>query len=182
MEKKLTLPLSWEDIDDLHAGDSVLLTGYTYTGRDQAHKRLVACMDEDRPLPVDIRNAAIYYVGPAPASPGHAVGPAGPTTSYRMDAFAPRLMDSGLKVMIGKGQRNQAVKDAIIRNHCVYFAAIGGAAALLSSHIVNSEVLAYDDLGPEAIHRFELKDFPVTVAFDCHGGDLYKEGPEKYRK
>ncbi len=179
---RITLPLTDEDISGLHAGDSVLITGSIITGRDAAHKRLYELIGKGGELPVNIRNEVIYYVGPAPAKPGHAVGPAGPTSSYRMDKYSPALLDLGLKAMIGKGARTQPVIDAIVRNGAVYFAAIGGAAALISRSIKSSEVLAYEDLGTEAIYRFEVVDFPAVVAVDSTGRDVYKEGAERYRE
>lgn len=172
MAKKITLPLTDEVIKDLKAGDSVLISGSMLTGRDAAHKRLFELIEKGEPLPVDIRGEIIYYVGPAPAKPGHAVGPAGPTSSYRMDKYAPALLDRGLKGMIGKGARNKEVIDSMIRNGCVYFAAIGGAAALISRSIKKSETLAYEDLGTEAIYRFYVEDFPAIVAIDSNGNSI----------
>lgn len=179
---KITLPLTDNDIQELHAGDSVLISGSLITGRDAAHKRLYELIENGEKLPVDIKGEIIYYVGPAPAKPGHAVGPAGPTSSYRMDKYSPILLDLGLKGMIGKGARTQPVIDAIVRNKGIYFAAIGGAAALISKSIKSSEILAYDDLGTEAIYRFVIEDFPAVVAVDSLGNDVYKFGAEKYRK
>ena len=176
----LNLPLSESDILPLRAGDAVELSGTVYTGRDAAHKRLTAALERGEALPIQLEGAGIYYVGPAPALPGQAVGAAGPTTSYRMDAYAPALIEHGLKFMIGKGDRSDKVIEAMFKYGCVYFAAIGGAAALLSKHIVSSKVIAYDDLGTEAIHEFELKDFPVFVAIDAYGNDLYREGPKRF--
>lgn len=178
---KIRLPLTDDDIKELHAGDSVLISGSLITGRDAAHKRLYELIEKEKSLPVDIKGEVIYYVGPAPAKPGHAVGPAGPTSSYRMDKYSPVLLDLGLKGMIGKGARTQPVIDAIVRNKGVYFAAIGGAAALISRSIKSSEVLAYEDLGTEAIYRFVIEDFPAVVAVDSFGNDVYKFGAEKYR-
>lgn len=172
MAKKITLPLTDETIKDLKAGDSVLITGSMLTGRDAAHKRLYELLENGEKLPVDIDGEVIYYVGPAPAKPGHAVGPAGPTSSYRMDKYAPSLLDRGLKGMIGKGARNQAVIDSMIKNGCVYFAAIGGAAALISNSIKKMETLAYEDLGTEAIYRFYVEDFPAIVAIDSKGNSV----------
>ncbi len=172
MAKKITLPLTDETIKDLKAGDSVLITGSMLTGRDAAHKRLYELLENGEKLPVDIDGEVIYYVGPAPAKPGHAVGPAGPTSSYRMDKYAPALLDRGLKGMIGKGARNQAVIDSMIKNGCVYFAAIGGAAALISNSIKKMETLAYEDLGTEAIYRFYVEDFPAIVAIDSKGNSV----------
>lgn len=167
------LPLDEETARSLRAGDVVLLSGTLYTGRDAAHKRLIALLDEGRPLPFDIRDQTIYYVGPAPASPGHAVGAAGPTSSYRMDAYTPRLLDLGLRGMIGKGLRSEAVIASMKKNGAVYFGAVGGAAALIARSIVRSEIVAYEDLGTEAIHRFEVKDFPALVLIDSLGSSLY---------
>lgn len=179
---KIILPLTDDDIKELHAGDSVLISGSLITGRDAAHKRLYELIEKGEKLPVNIKGEVIYYVGPAPAKPGHAVGPAGPTSSYRMDKYSPILLDLGLKGMIGKGARTQAVIDAIVRNKGIYFAAIGGAAALISRSIKSSKVLAYEDLGTEAIYRFVIEDFPAVVAVDSFGNDVYKFGAEKYRK
>lgn len=182
MSKKITLPLTEEAIKDLKAGDSVLLSGTILTGRDAAHKRLFELIQNGEELPVDLKGELIYYVGPAPAKPGYAVGPAGPTSSYRMDKYAPSLLDLGLKGMIGKGARNKEVIDAIVRNSCVYFAAIGGAAALIAKSIVSEEMLCYEDLGTEAIRRYTVKDFPCIVAIDCEGNNVYETEPLKYRK
>lgn len=180
--KKITLPLTDEQIDTLKAGDSVLLSGSLITGRDAAHKRLFELAEKGEEFPVDIKGETIYYVGPAPAKPGYAVGPAGPTSSYRMDKYAPTLMDLGLKAMIGKGARNQQVIDAIVRNHGVYFAAIGGAAALIAKSIKSEELLCYEDLGTEAIRRYEIEDFPCIVVIDSQGNNVYETEPPKYRK
>ena len=174
MVKKITLPLTDEAIKNLKAGDSVLITGTMLTGRDAAHKRLFELIEKGENMPVDISGEVIYYVGPAPAKPGHAVGPAGPTSSYRMDKYTPILLDKGLKGMIGKGKRRKEVKDAMIKNGAVYFAAVGGAGAILSKSIRESEVIAYDDLGTEAIRRLYVEDFPVIVVIDCNGNDLYE--------
>lgn len=179
--KKITLPLTDEQIDTLKAGDSVLLSGSLITGRDAAHKRLFELAQKGEEFPVDITGETIYYVGPAPAKPGYAVGPAGPTSSYRMDKYAPTLMDLGLKAMIGKGARNQQVIDAIVRNHGVYFAAIGGAAALIAKSIKSEELLCYEDLGTEAIRRYEIEDFPCIVVIDSEGNNVYETEPPKYR-
>lgn len=167
--KRITLPLTDETIRDLHAGDSVLITGSMLTGRDAAHKRLYELIEKGEPLPVDIDGEVIYYVGPAPAKPGHAVGPAGPTSSYRMDKYTPALLDRGLKGMIGKGERSQEVIDSMVKNGVVYFGAIGGAAALISKSIKKVETLAYEDLGTEAIYRFYVEDFPAIVVIDSYG-------------
>ena len=184
MSQTLTLTTQQlpEQVGTLSAGDRVLLSGTIYTARDAAHKRLYALLQEGKDLPVDIRGQVIYYVGPAPAKPGYAVGPAGPTSSYRMDAYTPALLDLGLKGMIGKGARSAPVVDAIIRNRGVYFAAIGGAAALIARSIVKEELLCYEDLGTEAIRRYTVKDFPAIVAIDSLGNNLYETEMKKYRK
>lgn len=176
----LQLPLKDEDILSLRAGDSVLLTGHLYTARDAAHKRLVELVDAGKPLPFDIKNETIYYVGPAPAPPGHAVGSAGPTTSYRMDAYTPKLLELGLKGMIGKGKRSDEVIEAIKKHSALYFGATGGAAALISKSIISSEIVAYPDLGAEAIRRFTVKNFPVIVLIDCLGNNQYDIGKKQY--
>ncbi|MBQ4619565.1 MAG: Fe-S-containing hydro-lyase [Clostridia bacterium] len=177
---RVNLPLDKEQLKTLRAGDTVLLSGVMYTSRDAAHKRLVACLEEGRPLPFDIKNQLIYYVGPCPASPGHAVGSAGPTTSYRMDAYTPQLLKAGLLGMMGKGKRNDKVVEAMKETGAVYFGAVGGAAALISQRILSAEVIAYEDLGAEALHRFEVKDFPAVVLIDSLGNNVYVEGPKKY--
>lgn len=179
--KKLALPLTPDEAANLRAGDTALLTGHLYTGRDAAHKRLAALIEKGEPLPFDIAGETIYYVGPAPARPGSAVGSAGPTTSYRMDAYTPPLLALGLRAMIGKGMRSKAVIDAMKACGAVYFGATGGAAALIARSIVKSEVVCYEDLGAEAIHRFEVKDFPVVVLIDSLGNNLYETGPAAYR-
>jgi len=181
MVKKVTLPLTDETLKDLKAGDNILLTGVIYVGRDAAHKRMVVALDQGKPLPFDIRGQTIYFMGPSPAKPGQPIGAAGPTTSGRMDAYSPRLIAEGLKGMIGKGMRSQAVKDAMKEYKAVYLAAIGGAGALIAKSIKKSEVIAYEELGAEAILRLEVEDFPVTVVNDIYGGDLYQEGKAKYR-
>lgn len=180
MTKRITLPITDEDIENLHAGDSVLLSGSIITGRDAAHKRLYELLQQGKELPVDIKGEIIYYVGPAPAKPPYAVGPAGPTSSYRMDKYTPALLDRGMKGMIGKGARSQEVIDAIVRNHCVYFAAIGGAAALIAKSIKSEELLCYEDLGTEAIRRYEIENFPCIVVIDSKGNNLYTSEPPKY--
>ena len=180
--KKITLPLTDEQIDTLKAGDSVLLTGTMITGRDAAHKRLYELVQKGEALPVEINGETIYYVGPAPAKPGYAVGPAGPTSSYRMDKYAPVLLDLGLKGMVGKGARNQDVIDAIIRNHAVYFAAIGGAAALIAKSIKKTEPICYEDLGTESVRRYYVEDFPCIVAIDAQGNNVYETEPKKYNE
>jgi len=182
MPKRVTLPLDDETIQDLRAGDSVLLSGVVYVARDAAHKRMVEAMDSGRDLPFDIRGQAIYFMGPTPARPGQVIGSAGPTTSGRMDAYSPRLIAKGLKGMIGKGARSPAVKDAMKEHKAVYFAAIGGAGALLSKSIKKAKVVAYEDLGAEAIRQLEIEDFPVTVVNDIYGGDLYQEGKARYKR
>ncbi|MBQ5397936.1 MAG: Fe-S-containing hydro-lyase [Ruminococcus sp.] len=179
--KKLTLPLTDEQISNLKAGDSVLLTGEMITGRDAAHKRFFELAQKGESLPVDIKGETIYYVGPAPAKEGYAVGPAGPTSSYRMDKYAPTLLDMGLKGMVGKGARNKEVIDAIVRNHAVYFAAIGGAAALIAKSIKKTEPVCYEDLGTESVRRYFVEDFPCIVAVDAEGNDVYELGAKKYR-
>ena len=172
MAKKITLPLTDEAIAELKAGDSVLITGSMLTGRDAAHKRLFELIEQGKPLPVDISGEVIYYVGPAPAKPGHAVGSAGPTSSYRMDKYTPVLLDRGLKGMIGKGARSEEVIESMKKNGVIYFAAIGGAAALISRSIKKIETLAYEDLGTEAIYRFYVEDFPAIVAIDAKGNSI----------
>ncbi|MGN0487924.1 MAG: Fe-S-containing hydro-lyase [Ruminococcus sp.] len=180
--KKLTLPLTDEQIENLKAGDSVLLSGTMITGRDAAHKRLYELAQKGEDFPVDIKGETIYYVGPAPAKPGYAVGPAGPTSSYRMDKYAPTLMDMGLKAMVGKGERNKEVVDAIVRNHGVYFAAIGGAAALIAKSIKSEKLLCYEDLGTEAIREYVVEDFPCVVVIDSKGNNVYETEPQKYNE
>ncbi len=177
---RLTPPLSDADVESLKIGDRVLITGAIYTGRDAAHKRLIDLVQAGKPLPIDIQGQIIYYVGPSPAKPGRPVGAAGPTTSYRMDAYAPELIRLGLKGMIGKGARDQDVRDAMEEYKAVYFAAIGGAGALMAQTIKNAEIVAYEDLGPEAIRRLEVEEFPVIVVNDVRGNDLYEEGVKKY--
>ncbi len=181
MVKKITLPLTDEILADLKAGDNILLNGVIFVGRDAAHKRMVEALDQGKPLPFDIKGQTIYFMGPSPAKPGQVIGSAGPTTSGRMDAYSPRLIAEGLKGMIGKGIRSQAVKDAMKKDKALYFAAIGGAGALISKSIKKSEVIAYEELGAEAVRRLEVEDFPVTVVNDIYGGDLYQEGKAKYR-
>ena len=180
MEIRLQTPLTADKIKDLKAGDSILLSGVIYSARDAAHKRLIDLLDEEKELPLNIKDETIYYVGPSPAKPGNVIGSAGPTTSYRMDAYAPRLMDLGLKGMIGKGARNKDVIDAIVRNNGVYFGAIGGAAALIAKSIVKSEIIVYEDLGAEAIRRMEVKDMPLVVIIDSKGNNLYELGQKDY--
>lgn len=180
--KKITTPLTDEIIKDLKTGDMVEITGVIYTARDAAHKRLVDLIEKGASLPFDLVGAVIYYVGPTPPKPGAVIGSAGPTTSYRMDKYAPLLIEKGLKGMIGKGQRSQDVRNAIVSHKAVYFASIGGAAALLSKHIKSSEIVAYEDLGPEAIRKLYVEAFPAIVVNDIYGGDLYEEGKKRYKK
>ncbi|MCK4232934.1 Fe-S-containing hydro-lyase [candidate division WOR-3 bacterium] len=177
---RLKTPLSDEDVGKLKIGDKVLLSGVIYTARDAAHKRLVELIKKGEPLPFDIKGAIMYYVGPAPAKPGYPIGSAGPTTSYRMDPYAPYLLDIGLKAMIGKGGRSQEVIDSMVKNKAIYLAAVGGAAALIAKTIKKAEVIAYEDLRSEAIRRLEVEDFPCIVANDINGNDLLKEGVKKY--
>ncbi len=179
--KKVTLPLTDETLKELRAGDNLLLTGVMYVGRDAAHKRIVEAMERGKPLPIDIKGQTIYFMGPSPPRPGRPIGSAGPTTSGRMDAYSPRLIAEGLKGMIGKGSRSKAVKDAMVKYKAVYLGAIGGAGALISKSIKKAEVVAYEELGAEALRRLEVEDFPVTVINDVYGGDLYKEGKAKYQ-
>ncbi|MDR1971753.1 MAG: Fe-S-containing hydro-lyase [Treponema sp.] len=180
MTTRIELPLTREKTAPLKAGDRVLLSGFIYTARDQAHKRLDALLDAKKPLPFPLENACIYYAGPTPASPGRTIGSAGPTTSYRMDAWAPRLLMLGLRGMIGKGQRSDEVIRAIKWAGAVYLGAIGGAGALLSECITAAELVAFEDLGTEAIRRLRVKDFPVTVVIDSRGENLYRGGPHAY--
>ncbi len=180
MEKRISLPLTEENTKDLKAGDYVYLSGIIYTARDAAHKRMDEALAKGESLPIDIKGNTIYYMGPSPAREGRPIGSAGPTTASRMDKYAPKLLDLGLKGMIGKGRRSEAVKDAIIRNNAVYFAAVGGAGALLSKAIISSKVVAYDDLGTEAIRELEVKDFPVIVVIDKDGSNLYDIAKEQY--
>ena len=182
MVKKINLPLTDETLKDLKAGDNLLLTGVMYVASDAAHKRMIEALDQGKPLPFDIKGATVYFMGPSPAKPGQPIGSAGPTTSGRMDSYSPRLIAEGLKGMIGKGMRSQAVKDAMKKYKAVYLAAVGGAGALISKTIKKSEVVAYEDIGAEAVLRLEVKDFPATVINDIYGGDLYEEGKAKYRR
>ena len=180
MEVRITTPLTEEKSKRLKAGDTVLLSGIIYTGRDAAHKRLIELLDKGEELPLSMKDEIIYYVGPSPAKPGQVIGSAGPTTSYRMDPYAPRLLDLGLRGMIGKGARSKEVIEAIIRNKGVYFGAIGGAAALIGKSIVKSEIIAYEDLGAEAIRQIEVKDMPLVVIIDSEGTNLYEVGQKDY--
>jgi fumarate hydratase subunit beta len=181
-EHALTVPLTKEVVTTLKAGDTVRLTGVVYTARDAAHKRLVDLIAAGKDLPIPLEGQVIYYVGPAPTPPGKVIGSAGPTTSYRMDPYSPVLMEHGLKGMIGKGERTEPVVESMKKNGAVYFAATGGAAALISKSIAAVEVVAYEDLGAEAIRRLEVKDFPLIVAQDCHGGNVYREGQKRYAR
>ncbi|WP_411679072.1 Fe-S-containing hydro-lyase [Clostridium thailandense] len=180
MEKKITTPLTEEKVKELKAGDSVLISGVIYTARDAAHKRLVELLDKGEKLPIDVEDSIIYYVGPTPAKPGQPIGSAGPTTSYRMDSYAPRLLDIGLRGMIGKGLRSKEVIESMKKNKAVYFAAIGGAAALMGKSIKKAELVAYEDLGSEAIRRLEVEDLPVVVVIDSEGNNLYEMGQQQY--
>ena len=181
MAKKVRLPLTERAVKNLRAGDEVLLTGVMYAGRDAAHKRMIEALERGEPLPFDIRGQTMYFMGPTPARPGRPIGSAGPTTSGRMDSYSPRLIAQGLKGMIGKGIRSPEVKEAIRRRKAVYFGAIGGAGALISKCIKKSEVVAYEELGAEALRRLEVEDFPATVLYDSYGGDLYEAGKARYR-
>lgn len=182
MDKKITTPITEEIAQELTAGDYVYLSGEIYVARDAAHKRMMEVLDRGEALPIDIENATIYYMGPSPAREGRPIGSAGPTTASRMDKYAPTLLDLGQKAMIGKGKRTKEVLDAIVRNKAVYFAAVGGAGALLSKCIVESEVICYDDLGAEAIRKLKVQDFPVIVVEDCHGNNLYETAILEYCK
>ncbi|MCI2062125.1 MAG: Fe-S-containing hydro-lyase [Eubacteriaceae bacterium] len=175
MQKKLDFPFTKDKLKELHAGDSVLITGTIYTARDEAHIRMLEEYDKGKALPLPIENALIYYVGPSPAKPGQVIGAAGPTSSYRMDPFAPRLLEMGMAGMIGKGPRSRGVVEAIKRFGGIYFAAIGGAGALISKSIKKAELIAYEDLQTEAIRKLEVVDFPAIVAVDPEGNDLYEE-------
>jgi len=179
---RISAPLTDAVIEKLKAGDKVLITGVMYTARDAAHKRLIDLLDAGKELPVDLKGQIVYYVGPTPEKPGEVIGSAGPTTSGRMDAYTPRLIELGLKGMVGKGARSKEVRDSIIANKAVYMAAVGGAAALIRRSIKKAEIIAYEDLGPEAIRRLEVVDFPAIVVNDVHGGDLFLQGVEKFRR
>ncbi|WP_366921878.1 Fe-S-containing hydro-lyase [Metallumcola ferriviriculae] len=181
-KKYLTSPLTDKDVEELEIGDQVLISGTIYTARDAAHKRLVDLLAEGKELPIELQGQIIYYVGPTPAKPGQVIGSAGPTTSYRMDPYAPKLLEMGLKAMIGKGSRSQTVKDAMAQYKGCYLAAVGGAAALIAKSIKEAEVVAYPELGPEAIRKLRVEEFPAVVINDCHGGDLYQDGVKKYQK
>ncbi|MBQ4300178.1 MAG: Fe-S-containing hydro-lyase [Lachnospiraceae bacterium] len=182
MDKKINLPITAEIAKDLKAGDYVYLTGEMYVARDAAHKRLMELIEKGHKLPIELEDATIYYMGPSPAREGRPIGSAGPTTASRMDKYAPTLLDLGLKAMIGKGKRTPEVLEAIKRNNAVYFAAIGGAGALLSKCIVESEIVCYEDLGAEAIRKIKVVDFPVIVVGDCHGNNLYDTAILQFKK
>jgi fumarate hydratase subunit beta len=179
---EITTPLSDEVIEQLQAGDKVTISGTIYVARDAAHKRMIETLDRGEPLPFDPQGQIIYYMGPSPAKPGKPIGSAGPTTSYRMDPYAPRLMEVGLKGMIGKGNRSRPVREAMQKHKALYFAAIGGAGALIAMSIREAEIIAYDDLGAEAMRRLRVEDFPAIVVNDIYGGDAYEDGQESYRK
>ena len=182
MDKYINAPISQETAKSLRAGDYVYITGTIYTARDAAHKRMYEALQNDEALPISMENNIIYYMGPSPAREGRPIGSAGPTTASRMDKYAPKLLDLGLKGVIGKGKRSEAVKEAIIRNGAVYFAAVGGAGAILSKCITDSQVIAYDDLGTEAIRKLEVKNFPVIVVIDSEGNNLYETAIKQYSK
>lgn len=180
MDKKISAPITKEEAKSLRAGDYVYITGTIYTARDAAHKRMSESLEKGESLPIDMENNIIYYMGPSPAREGRAIGSAGPTTASRMDKYAPKLLDLGLKGMIGKGKRSKEVIDAVVRNGCVYFAAVGGAGAILSKCIKKSEVVAYDDLGTEAIRKLYVEDFPSIVVIDSEGNNLYETAIKEY--
>jgi fumarate hydratase subunit beta len=180
--KEITPPLSDADIESLKTGDRVRITGVLYTARDAAHARLFPLIEQGRPLPIDVRGQIIYYTGPSPARPGDIVGSIGPTTGGRMDTFTPALLELGLKGTIGKGARGPVVRDALKRHRAVYFGAIGGAGATLSRFVRKLEIVAYEDLGTEAIRRLEVENFPAIVINDCHGGDLYQDGMKQFAR
>lgn len=182
MDRNIHVPFTKEKVVTLHAGDYVYLTGTIYSARDAAHKRMYETMLEGKEIPMELKDNVIYYLGPTPAKEGQVIGSAGPTTASRMDKYTPMLLDNGLNGMIGKGKRSQAVIDAIIRNKAVYFAAVGGAGALLSKCIKKSEVIAYDDLGTEAIRKMEVENFPVIVVIDSEGHNLYETAVEEFKK
>lgn len=182
MEKHIQAPITKEEAKKLRAGDYIYITGTVYTARDAAHKRMDETLSKGEHLPLHIENEIIYYMGPSPAREGRPIGSAGPTTASRMDKYAPKLLDMGLGAMIGKGKRSQAVVDAVVRNGSVYFAAIGGAGALLSKCIKESEVIVYDDLGTEAIRKLKVEDFPVIVVIDCEGNNLYETAIKEYQR
>ncbi len=178
----LKSPIDPEQVKNLRAGDAVKISGVIYTGRDAAHKRLCELLADNKPLPIDVNNAVMYYVGPTPAKPGRAIGSAGPTSSYRMDAYSEPLLQKGLKVMIGKGPRSNELKNSLPKYGAVYLSAVGGAAAAISESVKSCQVVAYEDLGAEAIHRLEVEDFYAIVTYDSVGNDLFEQGIEKYKK
>lgn len=180
--RHITLPFTDDVIRELRAGDRLLLTGVLYVARDAAHKRMIEALDRGQTLPLDIRGATIYFMGPSPARPGRPMGAGGPTTASRMDPYSPRLVALGLKAMIGKGTRSRTVRDALQAHNAVFLGGIGGAGALLSKAVVSADVIAYDDLGPEALRRLEVTELPVTVVDDAYGNDLYEQGRARYRK
>lgn len=180
MEYRLKTPVSTESLSKLRAGDVVYLSGEIYTARDAAHKRMMECLDKGESLPFELKGSAIYYVGPTPEAPGQVIGSAGPTTSGRMDAYSPRLLELGQSIMIGKGMRSREVIDAMVRNGAVYLAAMGGAGALMSACIKSAEIICWEDLGCEAVRRLEVEDMPLTVAIDSLGGNIYESGPAAY--
>ncbi len=179
---RITPPLTNEDLENMESGDIILITGTLYTARDAAHKRLIKLLEDGKKLPFNLRGQILYYVGPSPAKPGEIIGSAGPTTAYRMDCYTPQLLKAGLKGIIGKGKRGEKVKESLQTHKAVYFAAIGGAGAYLSEKVLSSEVIAYEDLGPEAIRKMEVENFPCYVANDIYGNDIYKEAIKKYAK
>ncbi len=182
MDRHITAPCDEKTVNELHSGDYVYITGTIYTARDAAHKRMYEALERRESLPIDVKNNFIYYMGPSPARKGRPIGSAGPTTASRMDKYTPSLLDLGLKGMIGKGKRSEDVKQSIVRNKAVYFAAVGGAGALLSKAVISSEVIAYDDLGTEAIRKLQVKDFPVIVVIDSKGNDLYETAAQEYKE
>ena len=182
MAKKITLLLTEQTVESLKAGDNLLVSGVLYVARDAAHKRMVEALDRGEPLPFNIKGQTLYYMGPSPAPPGRIIGAAGPTTSSRMDSYAPRLIAAGLRGMVGKGTRSAEVREAMKKHGAIYLGAVGGAGALLSKSIIKSEIIAYNDLDPEAVLRLEVKDFSAIVINDSYGGDLYPQGRKKYRK
>lgn len=181
MDQHISTPITEQIAENLQAGDYVYLNGTIYVARDAAHKRMTEALDRGEGLPIPIQNATIYYMGPSPAREGRPIGSAGPTTASRMDKYTPRLLDLGLKAMVGKGKRTKEVLDAVVRNKAVYFAAVGGAGALLSKCIKQSEIVCYEDLGAEAIRKIEVENFPVIVVADCHGNNLYETAVKEYR-
>ena len=180
MDRTITAPIDRETLKSLHAGDYVYISGTIYTARDAAHKRMIETLDEGRELPLDLKDNVIYYMGPSPAREGRPIGSAGPTTASRMDKYTPRLLDLGMGAMIGKGKRSKAAMDAIVRNGAVYFAAVGGAGAILSKCILSSEIVAYEDLGTEAVRRLAIQDFPVVVVMDALGNNLYETAVKEF--